>query len=329
MPHILIRADAGPGAPGMGHIVRSSSLAEEAIALGCSLQFICKQYDSSARTYLKKQNIPCKLIPSELSLDEEIAFLPPADIILVDSYDISSHYLKCLSALGKLALVSDYFLPFELPVDLLINFQFAASELEYRIPESSLYLAGPEYFPFRSQFQASTPPTRVPRVENILVFFGGYDEHNMTQKAVEALHNRFLVTALIGPSYPQNFLPELKNTKARILSNVHDMVGLLDSVDLTVCQPSTFACESASRGLPSISFLLADNQIATSVGLEKAGASISLGDYREFSEVRLLEAAEQLRADREQHQSMSKASKKLFDCQGSKRIARELVTLAS
>lgn len=335
---VNFRADAGAKGLGMGHLVRSFSLAGELLLRGHQVQFICKEFDATARGFLENTDLgngaakgrflaPI-FLKASASLEEEIAACKAADLLVVDSYDISEKYLSALAEHLPLVLVSDYLLEFKLPVSLLLNPQAEAQKLEYKISKDTKFLAGPEYFLFRRQFREVSKKTYRPALKNMLVCFGGSDDCNLTELAVKELAGDFngKLKVVLGLAYSKEredcltgLYPDLD-----IVRNISNMKECLESADLLICTPSTICCESARVGLPSISILSAENQKAVASLVQSSGSGKYLGPWNVLKAGDILNSVKELDADCDLRRSMGEAGRQLYDGKGVQRVANAI-----
>ena len=329
---IVFRVDSGPDSIGMGHLVRSSALGCELQQRGYEVLFVCKSYDDSSSGFLSASGLNYNLIPPSSTTPEELASCREASLIIIDSYNIDEEYLRRFAETSALGLIADYELNYQLDLKFLLNFQFGAEDLSYQTLPDCRYLAGSKYYLFRDQFRAGAQKkSRKNSLEKVALFFGGYDEHNLTYQSLKSLHqiSGLDIKVILGPSYPAKYLSELNKfiQKDFIYRDIKDMSSFLRSQDLIICTPSSIACEAAMVGTPSLTVLASENQRLTALGLEKEGASIFLGDWDKFTEKSLQESLVELKSNPDKAKQMSLAGSILFDGLGASRVADEIESI--
>ncbi|MEG2287916.1 MAG: UDP-2,4-diacetamido-2,4,6-trideoxy-beta-L-altropyranose hydrolase, partial [Ruthenibacterium sp.] len=214
---ILLRADSGTTI-GSGHVVRCLSLAAAMRTLGETCVFVCA--DRSAETLIQKSGFRVICMNTnwrswDAELPEFLALvqkLQPA-WVMADSYSVTAHWMQAVRRQTKLAYLDDVN-AFRYPVDVLVNYNIYASELDYEASYAGLdtkLLLGCGYTPLREEF-CGLPARPVRRdVRDVLVSTGGADPNNLAAQLLKwavqdaNLHDirfHFIVGAL-NPNLPK------------------------------------------------------------------------------------------------------------------------------
>ena len=186
---IVIRADANSSI-GMGHIMRTLSIADAFKSTGNSVRFILA--DDTARKLVNGRGYEAIVLDSRYNhMDDELSLWPSVapDLIIADSYYVTSTYLSKLRykmrGTGKLAYLDDV-LSFPYPVDILVNYNAYASQELYdtlyvgsEVDKPKMVL-GPTYAPLRSMFRGVERKIQPEVVRNILISTGGSDELHLS-----------------------------------------------------------------------------------------------------------------------------------------------------
>jgi RimJ/RimL family protein N-acetyltransferase len=167
----------------------------------------------------------------------------------------------------------------------------------------------------------------------MLVFFGGADAAGDTLKVLSAIDlldsNDIAVDVVIGEANPHRVEIE-DSCRARSNVTLHrqvpDMAVHMAAADLFVGAGGTSSWERCSLGLPAIVMATADNQIAQSVGLGRAGAQIYLGPAPLVSLERLAQLIDQVMDLPELLCHMAEQGQAMVDANGADRVANYVLT---
>lgn len=307
---IYIRTD-GNREIASGHLVRCYSIAHACHTAGMDVRFLVSDeescslleaflnHDTSVRfpiirlktasyDHLEKE-LPevVSLISNTCVTNERIN----ADIVyLIDSYFVTENYLTALRPLVKVAYLDDLQL-FDYPVDLLINYDVipdsAVPSFKTAYQKAGQLLLGSLYAPLRRQFQNRSISVKE-RVSDLLITTGGSDPYHFCLKLIRRMHDHAVVSdktlhLVIGKlNTDKEALYALAKTEPflRLYENVSDMASLMERCDLAVSASGTTLYELCALGVPAISFVMADNQLACAEAFDQAGAIPCAGDLR-------------------------------------------------
>ncbi len=305
--------------------------------------------------YINKHN--ADLSKHHINSSESIESSDCKPVFFLDSYFITAHYLKEISAYAKIVYLDDL-RAFDYPVDLVINYDVISKELlpEYEASYSKAKqkLLGSKYTPLRTQFKErplwweQLEKDFVPLPENyalkLFIATGGSDPYCTT------LH---LLTHLLEQQEKQtdkeiNFPIECHVVIGRMnadkkeiqkLSKTHlnlflyekvtDIANLMIHCDLALSAAGTTLYELCALGVPTASFVLADNQIAGAKAFDQAGAIPFLGDVR-TDEKAVLNAGKDFILSMQDFKTRKKATeqmRQLVDGYGAERIATAILAL--
>ncbi len=305
--NILIRADANK-AIGMGHIMRTVSIAASFRTAGCNVEFIIA--DDSVSELISNRGYKAIILNSDYQrMDDELALWPQdihADLIIVDSYYVTVDYLRSLKSRlkatnGKLVYIDDVY-SFPYPVDILIDYNAYATksiyDKLYEVSERPQLILGPTYAPLRSMFRDVPKKVQPEDVRNVLISTGGSDELHLALAILQYLHDQlgredavkrtescvyhFLIGAMNTDKEALYSLASTQNRDRIMLhENVSDMKSLISSCDLAISAAGSTLYEIAVCGVPLITFSLADNQIHGAEAFERLGLALNVGDLRD------------------------------------------------
>ena len=203
---IYIRADANASI-GMGHIMRCLSIADALRAYDCDISFILA--DEAAQSLVEARGYQARVLYSDYQkMDDELGLWPQGliDLIIVDSYYVTSTYLKELKKRveeGALIYIDD-FASYPYPVDVLVNYNAYGFKFDYHklyqnsnVKEPKLLL-GPEYAPLRGMFRGVKKKIQPKKVQNILISTGGSDSEHIALSIIKAKPSDFTHHILLG-----------------------------------------------------------------------------------------------------------------------------------
>lgn len=306
---VFIRTD-GNSQIASGHLMRCISIANACRELGMKVHFLVSDKESISFFQEKSfADFPITCLESaaydhlEWELPELLSLLADCDhqktIFLLDSYFVTEKYLESVGKLAKTAYIDDLML-FDYPVDFLVNYDVISSRTmpayQAAYANAGKTLLGAAYAPLRGQFQNREMPLRK-QVKNILITTGGSDPFHFCLYLIRALKEMISVPSpkpfpifegvtfhmIIGAYYTDKealyslgqACPFLK-----LYENVTDMATLMESCDLAVSAAGTTLYELCALGVPSISFTMADNQVASANAFDESGIIPYSGDIR-------------------------------------------------
>ena len=332
---ILFRAD-GNLQIGTGHIMRCLSLADAFRERGIPSVFVTAE--PCMRTLIRERGYECAVLGS--AYDRMEAELPallsllrarrPACVIL-DSYFVTPEYMRAVRAEAFLAYMDDLN-AFDYPADLVINYNLYGSAAQYS-PDKA-YLLGPRYVPLREQFRNLTPRRVRERAEQILLSTGGTDQYHVALRCVEYLLEHPPASGTVchmvlgAMNQDSKRIGRLAAKVPYIVPHrqVADMCGLMRQCDMAVSAAGTPLYELCACGLPTVTYILADNQIQGARAFEKEGLMPCAGDVREEIEFleKIFSGLERLAADQMGRQEISCRMQSLVDGSGALHLAEAL-----
>ena len=335
---ILFRAD-GNKEIGTGHVMRCLSIADALKNLGETSEFVSA--DANMKALITGRGYVCNILHTDFSdMDKEIDALlrqetfKTAKMIIVDSYYASDNYLYNLSAHKKTAYINDYLTV--RPVDVNINYNvFADSEKVSNREEGikSVEIMGPKYAPLRQEFQDLNAIDIKEDARNILFLAGGSDPLHVALNFANELmnqsddnHYNIVVGSLSEDLDAIKDIADRSEGRIEVKHNVSDMKSLMTSSDLAVSAAGSTLYELCACGVPTINYILADNQRLVSESFRDKEVMLSAGDVRNnpFFYNNLYSMITDLSKDEKKRRELSKKAHNLIDGNGARRIAVEL-----
>ncbi len=248
---LLFRAD-GNSETGLGHLYRLFALVEM-LKNDYEFVFISKH---SSTTSVIPNNYPIQLIPKDISLNNEPAWLNSKfkanqHIIIADGYQFISSYQKQIKNLGFDLIYIDDLYKEHMYADIVINHSPNLDTSTYKSENYTQFALGTKYALLRPLFLAEAK--NHPKNKNIdvaFVCFGGSDKYNLSFTATQALlENEIFKTiyVVLGAAYQHKeiFNLALNNNKIKIIQNASEakMVEIMKQSNFAISPASTILYE--------------------------------------------------------------------------------------
>ncbi len=216
--------------------------------------------------------------------------------------------------------------------DILLNQNIHAPDLNYHCDEDTTLLLGTRYVLLRREFLKYRDFKRqIPdRAKNILVTLGGADPDNVTLKVIEALklldEPDIAVRIIIGPANPhQETLRKAiasAHFEAELLINPPNMPELMAWADLAISAGGSTCWELAFMGVPSLLFVLSEDQELIAAYLNKREAAQNLGWHDRLEDEQLCQKVKVLIRSEVLRKSISENALPLVDGNGAFRVTK-------
>jgi UDP-2,4-diacetamido-2,4,6-trideoxy-beta-L-altropyranose hydrolase len=343
---LFIRADAS-AAMGTGHLMRMIALGQAWLERGWVVRFFCAAITPSLADRLSSEGFYLSPIYAALGSKEDLErllhLMAESDqaegkdkLVVLDGYHFDSDYQLGIKAAGfKLLVMDDYGHAEFYHADWVLNQNISAFEGLYskRSLGTKLFL-GPKFALLRNEFLAYKHWQReiAPSATKILVTMGGSDPDNVTLKVIEALIGLHLqIKVVIGGSNHQlNRITEfihIRSDSPAVIEVIHDasnMPELMAWADLAVAAAGSTCLELAFMRLPSLLFILAENQIQIALEMDKRVGAKCIGSAFAFDKRLFLRNIDVLCHNTSSRVKASSASSGLVDGHGRSRIFYEL-----
>lgn len=292
--NIVIRTDASVEI-GTGHVMRCLTLANKLINNGAEVIFICRDLPGNSISYIRNQGIKVVILKDNYTFTSQKflqSFKHKPDLLIVDQYELDFNWESVMRPFVKKIMVIDDLANRKHDCDLLLDQNYL---LNYRnrykglVPIECKQLLGPNYLLLRDEFKKSKRSMKFNsgKVKNILVFFGGSDPTNETEKTILALEEiidlyEFCLHVVVGKSNPnkekiESLCNKLNNTY--FYCQVNNISELMVNADLAIGAAGTTTWERCYLSLPSIVIVIAENQIEIAKSVADKEAIINLGFY--------------------------------------------------
>lgn len=349
---ILFRADANPSI-GFGHIMRCLSIADAVAALHREVLFILA--DDTVQKLVADRGYPSIVLGTtynDLKEEAEKVSSIIADnksgALIIDSYFVTEHYLNvlwstCRSVSCRLVYMDDV-LAFPYPCDVLLNYNIYGLDADYRglykeAQTTPIFLLGTSYAPLRREFQNLAPRIVRRQGRNILISTGGSDCEHITLELVEEIRKRavgdIVFHLIVGAmNEDKEFIYNRTKDHPNIVlyENVKNMSVLMQSCDVAISAAGSTLYELCATQTPTITYILADNQIPGAEGFEHHGVLKCIGDVRrigaEMLAEKLIKAAVELCGNYDERVKTVKKMLNVTDGYGANRIIKKVLSEA-
>ena len=260
-------------------------------------------------------------------------------ILVVDSYFVTEKYLEELKRAIKLVYIDDL-VSFAYPVDILINYNIYADENKYlKLYENKgqsvpALLLGTKYAPLREEFINLPKKVINDDVKNIFVSTGASDSLHIALKLITEIKEK-------GSQYRYYFVIGEKNNDideitriAKTLTNVEinykvaNISELMRKCDVAISAAGSTLYELCGIGIPTITYVLADNQIDGITEFEKQDLTLNIGDLRTSNlNFATIEKAINTLANASRRKELSSKTQSIVDGLGASRIANHLISM--
>ena len=331
---ILIRVDANEHI-GSGHVMRCLSIASAFVKRGESVVFVTS--DHKGDKLIKKNGFPIicldtnwKCMKSE-ELDKVIRQYKP-DLLLIDSYFVTENYFRHLSSMVTTAYIDDMQKSCW-DTDFLINYNIFASVYDYSWYDGTRtkLLLHPQYTPLRQEFINLPHHETKDIVSDILISAGGADPERVCEKLMKDIcckRQDLRFHFVIGALNPRvNIIKGLAKSNTILHINEQNMSELMRKCDVAISAAGTTLYELCACGIPTITYILADNQVIAAERFATEEVMINAGDcHRDNQFLKTIgHCLTDIIENKQKRYDMSKKMQALVDGNGANRIVERLI----
>lgn len=351
---ILFRTD-GNHSIGSGHIMRCLSIADYAKSYGEKCIFLIASQDFKKMICLHGHQAivldqDYRNMESQLYLTYEwIQYCEPS-VMFVDSYYVTEAYLsnlhKFCKRFGTKLIYMDDLLSFPYACDVLINYNIFGIEKKdiylqmyktKKIISMPKMLLGPDYAPLRDEFQNLKIRKVRKSVSNILISTGGADLCHVALQLVKKILyctdrlQDFQFHLVLGPLNEDiEEINHLIESSKNIISyiNYRKLSILMQNCDLAISAAGSTLYELCATQTPTVTYILADNQVSGAREFEKRNILKCAGDIRSIGVNKLVDLIMDeiiaLASNYEERERISKLQRQIVDGQGAKKILKAI-----
>jgi UDP-2,4-diacetamido-2,4,6-trideoxy-beta-L-altropyranose hydrolase len=312
--NVVFRADASLEI-GTGHVMRCLTFAQTLRDKGVRCRFVCREYPGNLLEVIRQHGFETQALPMEAILHQQIVQRESrsetvhlhsdwqtdaeqtinciSDLVvswlIVDHYALDKRWEVALKSHCRKLMVIDDLANRRHDCDILLDQNYYTNlSTRYKglVPSRCASFLGPTHVLLRDEFYKAKTNAQMKSgvVKRILVFFGGSDSTNQTQRIVEAipLLNRpdIFFDIVVGASNANTVMIEDLTNKlanATYYCQVNNMAALMLKADLAIGAGGSTMWERCYLGLPTITVIFAVNQQRTTEDVAKLGAIKYLG----------------------------------------------------
>lgn len=334
---VAIRADAST-TMGAGHVMRCLALADALRDKGAEVLFLCRTLPGNLLEQIEKCGYPAKQLETmdwagdaKACLNSLHDFRP--DWLVLDHYQLDTIWENQLRSVASYILAIDDMAKQRHDCDILLNQNLSTSD-QYAtlVPPATELLLGPYYALLRGEFQVTRTEVRSGQIRRVLVFFGGSDPTNETEKVIDAIENLDLsdiqIDVVVGSGNQQR---ERLEQRCLAMPNVHfhcqvnNMAMLMAQADLALGAAGVASWERLAMKLPALLVAVADNQRENMRQLDQLGVAVGLGISTDVAEVDMVRAISSLLSDPTKIRNMSLKAAGMVDGKGANRVTERLM----
>ena len=353
---VAIRVDASSQI-GTGHFMRCLTLAEALKQQGVHIRFVCRELPAHLGDMLADKAMELARLEAPEGMQSaggiahahwlgvsqardvqdtiEVLSDKIWDWIIVDHYALDFRWESMLRKVARKILVIDDIADRQHDCDMLLDQNYYTDmQTRYtgKVPAHCQLLLGPRYALLREEFRQLREQAK-PRsgsVRCILLFFGGVDVGNYTERAIEALSEMDVpdlhVDVVIGAQHPCRGQIEATCAQHGFICHVQTdrMAELMAAADLAIGAGGSASLERCCLGLPALLVALADNQVDIAKALDSAGACIYLGTKETTNTLTIQRAIANLSDKYDHLELISRHAASLVDGMGVNRVYQEL-----
>ena len=298
----FVRAD-GNDKIGLGHIYRTMAIAS---SMWDKDNIIFLLADERALKLVKEKGFKAIVLgtsydqmeeETDILFDKVKDYLAGKTDILVDSYFVTDSYLEKLREYFRVTYIDDFGKK-AFPVDVLINYSIYAEDIGYeKLYEgsSTKLCLGISYSPVRDEFKNSSCIRLKDKVTDIMVTTGGGDQLGFELKFLEyllsckeLLDKDYVFHLIVGPVSKdadkiKEFLASCKELENKIVvhENVKNMATVMENMDACIAASGSTLYELCRLGIPTICFVVADNQMQNVMAFERKAFMINAGNFNQ------------------------------------------------
>lgn len=302
---------------GTGHVMRCLTLADALKKQGAQSTFICRLHDGHLLSLIAQRGHSVRALPGleqheqgcadddlshaawlgthwKIDAQDTLQALSDqhVDWLIVDHYALDQKWQRMVRGVCQRIMVIDDLADRSHDCDVLLdqNLGRVASDYSGLLPPASTALIGPTYALLRAEFSErrseSLARREPPQLQHLLITLGGVDKYNATGQILNALATcplpeSFRISVVLGASSPWVKEIQAQAQQMPCATQVHigvsHMAQLMADCDLAISAAGGTVWELCCLGLPSLIWVIAENQKSGAAALQAKGAVMVVG----------------------------------------------------
>lgn len=335
MPRLVLAAETGPEL-GLGHVVRTISLAAHAGANWSPVVVCLNKASGTVDTLARRYGVDCQTADDvgwSLSRPQSTAALVALDpdVLVLDSPLISAESARVLT---DSSIPFAYFGGTGVPLVPADGYIWPGTDLRPNA-QARETLSGIENIPLAPAFSMKAPRKRDGRIRTVLITMGGVDRYDVSSIALRSIEAVLIdpvdVRVAIGAFFTNGETIKRQASASRhrvtLLEAPEELTEVMNVADLAISGGGGTLSELACLGVPAIGVEISANQRAGVRFFDAQGSIIG----HKFStapqlEADLVRSLSSLLVDSTRVREMSATGRHLIDGRGAGRILNWLVT---
>lgn len=336
--NVMFRVDSSVQI-GSGHVMRCLVLAKQMSTLGVNVSFVCRPLEGNLNDFISNQGYrvfqltaKSQDVFSDLEwyqhhwkkdANETLNVITQQniliDLLIVDHYGLDGKWETLFGEKVKKLMVIDDLANRIHQCHILLDQNYVLN-LEHRynhlVSANTRLLLGPKFLLLREEFmKINKRSVRNGKIKEILVFFGGSDPTHETIKTIEALTDlnlsKVTINVVVGSSNSRKTWIESyckMHHNFYFYCQIPYMAQLMNKADLFIGAGGTTTWERCYLGLPSLTIIIADNQVDITEAVAAYGGTINLGRSDEVTREKIMYYVKYLMENPEKLKEMSNRS---------------------
>ncbi len=324
---------------GLGHVKRCLALAKALSEEGDAVTFIVSP-DSTTARFIEGAGFsvfPCAWEERPAAL-HGAAGASDVDTVVVDAYIARIEHFEALRSVAPQLVAIDDTAQRRLPVDVIVNVGAGTESLRdvYDACEHTRLLLGSRFALLDPVYEKAPVRSRRTRVERVLVTLGASVHAHALRSAIAAVDAALQgvdIGVVAGPfGAPGGVSGAATSGRNRVIDygSLPELRSVMLEADLAVTGAGVTLSELAATATPAVMVQTEPNQARNVSAFEKAGAAIFAGPAGAADlHAKVLTVVRHLAGDADLRAQLGSEGRRLIDGQGARRVARELMSLAT
>lgn len=232
---------------GMGHLVRSYTIAKKFKQLGFNVSFFL----DSDINYDKQFDDLIHFKWESFKINNHY------DIIFIDSYEANIEIYNTISKACTTPVYIDDFKRLDYPTGAILNFSPEANDTFYnnKIHKYN-YLLGLKYIPIRDEFL----DLKIDKKKQIFIMLGGADVANLSLQLIDLLNNINIKKVIVCNNKTAHQLQQYNNVELLYKPSDNDLIQAMGNSSLAISTASMTTYELAFLKIPALIIAVSRNQ---------------------------------------------------------------------
>lgn len=309
---------------GMGHVYNSLLIAND--LANHAVEFLVDAESQLAYDAIAQRNYPVRM-QSGADIAADVNRLAP-DVVVNDRLDTTLAYMQAIAQPGRKVINIEDLGPGARAANVVINALYPDPDLG----SATRSYFGPEVATLRDEFMLTTPLEPRPKVEQVLITFGGTDPGGFTQKVLEAIQpwcvaHGVAIHIVTGLGY--NDLASLNpGPNTTLHQDVKAISVLMNEADVAFTSAGRTLFELASVGTPAIVLAQNERELTHTFAAAENGF-VHLGLGKNVTQEQVLEAFVELATNTERRLNLRERMLSVDLRQGRRNVARIVEEIAT